>query len=80
MAIAVGDTNEVTGSTPVPPPQPDKNSAVECPGLSLDPLPLPRGATAYFLGGLTPLAVPPPSSNPLSNLGAVGWPISVIKP
>ena len=39
--VPVGDVNEVTGSTPVPPPQPDKNSAVECAGLSLDPLPLP---------------------------------------
>ncbi|CAL8236134.1 unnamed protein product, partial [Boreogadus saida] len=69
-----GDTDEVTGSTPVPPPQPDKNSAVECAGLSLNPLSLP------ITRGLTPLAVPPPSSNPLSNLGAVCWPIRVIKP
>ena len=33
-----------------------------------------------FSVGLTPLTVPPPSSKPLSNLGAVCWPIIVIRP
>ena len=32
-----------------------------------------------FSVGVTPLAIPPPSANPLSNLGAVGRPISVVR-